>query len=191
MLTSLKKQRSVRSIRSLLQSSTEFDTEMISANASTSLLHTVGEPILKVLHLSPSLPSPDNISPGLWTWIHTAGGWVDPDVLHLAVAHTRLYSANGEPSEIPDHLADVGGNGGVEDVKHFPGARPLPGMARPALTRSMSTLNTQPHSMRGGKVTRRPVTAIFGASEPETPKIRRLYLQLDELRLKSSTNGML
>ncbi|TPX62552.1 hypothetical protein PhCBS80983_g00333 [Powellomyces hirtus] len=191
MLTSMKKQRSVRSFKSLLGSGTDYDADILNSNASVAQsMGIIGEPMLKALHLPASLPSAEHLSPGLWTWTHaTGGGSVNADTLHLAAAQTRLYSANGAALEFPEHLRDVPSQLPGDDLRGPVGGRALPGMIRPGIERAMSGTATQ-GSVRSGKVNRRPVSAIFPGHEPEgNHKIRRFYLQMDDLRLKSSTNA--
>ncbi|TPX70696.1 hypothetical protein SpCBS45565_g01585 [Spizellomyces sp. 'palustris'] len=101
----------------------------------------------------------------------------------MAAAHTRLISAHGAVMEFPEHLMDMSEEG-AEEIRPAPGARALPGMARQGGARGANGSH-----MQKGKVNRRPVTAVFDNVEPESFKIRRLYLQLEELRLKCSTNA--
>ncbi|KAI9095213.1 hypothetical protein DFS34DRAFT_627062 [Phlyctochytrium arcticum] len=199
MLTSLKKQRSIRSIRSVARHGSSYDlsssqnfTDMLSPKSSSSLFNAPlgGDAALKALHLPASIPSNDRLSPGLWTWIHSTGhGLVDPDSLHLAAAQTKLVSAVGEAMEFPEHLLDVSTvadeirmGGDEEQHQPMPGARALPGMTRPMPGGSLN--------ISSGKLSRRPVSGVFGNTPDvrDTPKVRRLYLQIDDLKIKTSSN---
>ncbi|KAI8825707.1 uncharacterized protein EV422DRAFT_513914 [Fimicolochytrium jonesii] len=200
-MLSLRKQKSVRSIKSFMRNSTEFAEggEIASSNNSISRYNTdrgySNEPQLRALHLPGSVHCSDAISAGIWSWIHSsASGFVDPDTLHVAAAHTRLFATDGTPLEVPFHIVSLGDE--IEDGhwKGLAGARPLPGLTRPNMSRVASTYEnaTPGSSLRaGGKVTRRPVGGVFHEADagPAGGKVRRMYLQFDGLRLKSSTNA--
>ncbi|KAJ3024177.1 hypothetical protein HKX48_005580 [Thoreauomyces humboldtii] len=143
------------------------------------------EPTLKALHLPPSLPTADTLSAGLWTWANTAGnGNVDPDTMYLAVASTRVFASNGMQVEVPEHLRDVGDLISQNEQRGPVGGRALPGLTKPG------TLNGYGSIQGGSRVNRRPVAGVFSTPDAnEGNKVRRVYLQLDDLRLKSSTNA--
>ncbi|KAJ3168710.1 hypothetical protein HDU87_000955 [Geranomyces variabilis] len=210
----MKKQRSVRSMKSLLGSTTDFDSSELASSASSAVFARsagggggVGGPskVLRALHLPASLCNGDSLSPGLWAYVQSSShaNAVDAETLSIAAAYTRIFSANGVQVELPEHLRalpdtvcdDAGGYRGPV------GGKALPGMARPGSDRAMSNNGTVNGSIRSNsKISRRPVAGVFATAaaaaghEVEDQyhsrhRIRRLYLQMNELRLKNSTNA--
>ncbi|KAJ3160222.1 hypothetical protein HDU86_001058 [Geranomyces michiganensis] len=224
----MKKQRSVRSIKSLLGNTADFDSSPaeLASSASSAVFpprmnsssSSSNNKVLRALHLPASLCNGESLSPGLWTYVQSSclannnnnnsNAAIDAETLHAAAAYTRIFSANGVHVDVPEHLRalpdNISADGLRGPLQQPVGGRPLTGMAaRPGIDRAMSNNGTVNGSMRSNKITRRPVAGVFAAATAAATgydvddqqcgsgrhKIRRLYLQMNELRLKNSTNA--
>ncbi|KAJ3167072.1 hypothetical protein HDU88_002409 [Geranomyces variabilis] len=214
MLT-MKKQRSVRSIKSLLGSTTDFDGSELASSASSAVFARSptggggggigGNKVLRALHLPASLCNGESLSPGLWAYAQSSShaSAVDAETLSNAAAYTRIFSANGVQVDLPEHLRALPDTVCGDDAGEYRGGvggKGLPGLARPGLDRAMSNNGTINGSIRSNsKISRRPVAGVFAAApaaehdaqdqDHSRHRVRRLYLQMNELRLKNSTNA--
>ncbi|KAJ3033658.1 hypothetical protein HK097_004762, partial [Rhizophlyctis rosea] len=138
----------------------------------------VGTKALKLLHLPQSIGGADRVSPGLWAWVHGTDFASQEEVerrieevgLEGVGKETRVLTSDGMIVDVFDSLVNR------EEKKAgkltgIPGGKSLIGMG----------------GEKNAKKARRPLPDMFMQPKPEKPKIRRFFMQISQLHIKTKT----